>query len=432
MRRTRNDRAERLLGGLTLTAVTSIAAVLLASVVPAVASADTAVAGSKYAVVFNGTGSEDVSWQGAIPEGSTNPSGGSGRQTGTWTIFDNNNGPGVWIPSTKSPAEEGITQSFPAWRDVFDNSGHPLPTPASISESGTWCCDFDPPQVQSFTCSASSLYDNGMGTMTFGVTLGQAVIATRYTNDQRTFLAGHPDQNDPNGVAFDGALNCQDSDGNSGYGSVPAPEGFTFPATTASGSDYIAYTASVPFSSVGQAKITVPATDQSHITSSLVCDPSDTMDFTSCSVHVSIKGSYTLTKICDGAINYTSTGLKGSCAELPPSGTANGAHSAQASGNGTVTVGNSSCSGPGSCTDTTTVTGSGHGTHATKTVVYGHAKVTVAAGKTAKLKVKLNKTALKALKKAGKLKTTVTIVITSHGAKTVTKTFKLTIKGPKK
>jgi hypothetical protein len=402
------------------------ASMAIAISAPSAALADTAVPGSKYAVVFNGTGSENVSWQ-SVVQGNPSPS--SGQQAGTWTINDNNNGPGVWIPATKSPAEEGLSQSFPAWRDVFDANGHPVPTPASISESGNLCCDGDPPHVVPYTCTASSLYDNGMGTLTFGVTLGHAVLTTQYGNNNRTFLAGHPDPNDPNGVSLDGGLSCRDASNGSYYGTTFG--GFVFPGPNGAGTDRIAYTGSVPFSSVGQSKITVPATDQSHITTSADCDPSDTMDFTSCGVHVSIKGSYTLTKVCDGAINYTATGLTGTCGESPPAGTAKGAGSAQASGNGTVTVGSSSCAGPGSCTDTTTVTSSGGGTHATKKVVYGHAKVTVAAGKTAKLKVKLTKAALKALKKAGKLKTTVTIVITSQGGRKVTKHFKLTIKAPR-
>jgi hypothetical protein len=55
----------------------------------------------------------------------------------------------------------------------------------------------------------------------------------------------------------------------------------------------------------------------------------------------------------------------------------------------------------------------------------------IAAGRRAKLKVKLTKGARKTLKKSRKLRTNVTIVITSRGEKKVTTHFKLTIKAPR-
>jgi hypothetical protein len=67
-----------------------------------------------------------------------------------------------------------------------------------------------------------------------------------------------------------------------------------------------------------------------------------------------------------------------------------------------------------------------------KKVTVAHATITVQAGHSAPLKLKLNKKALAALKKAGKLKVTVVVKITSPGQTTVTKTFTITLKAPKK
>jgi hypothetical protein len=290
-----------------------MSAFVVAYVAPSTAVANTAVAGSKYAIVFNGTGHENVSYQQVVQ--GDNPAGSSGQQSGTWTINDNNNGPGVWLPSSRSGAGIGLVQSFQAWHDQFDSSGHAVPISASITESGHLCCDFDPPQLIPYTCSATAVYDNGIGTLVSGLSaLGQPYLATRYTNNNRTFLAGHPDPNQPSGASLDGALSCQDGDGSSTGGGNNG--GFTYPQPKAG--DDIAYGGAIPVTSLGAPKITVPATDQSHITSSADCDPADTMDYTSCTIEFSITGSYTLTKICDGAITYTSTSVTGTCGKPPP------------------------------------------------------------------------------------------------------------------
>jgi hypothetical protein len=103
--------------------------------------------------------------------------------------------------------------------------------------------------------------------------------------------------------------------------------------------------------------------------------------------------------------------------------------------NGSAAVGSVTCAGPGSCSASTTVTGSGAAKSAkkkkSKTVTYGHARTTIAAGKKKTISVKLSKKALKALKKSGRLKSKVTIVVTSAGDKKVTKHFSLTLKRAK-
>lgn len=124
------------------------------------------------------------------------------------------------------------------------------------------------------------------------------------------------------------------------------------------------------------------------------------------------------------------------------SGGGAGAHAAgSASGgsgsvgkNGSATVGSVSCAGPGSCSASTTVSGTRAAKSAkkkAKPVTYGHARTTIAAGKKRAIAVKLSKKALKTLSKSGKLKTKVTIVITSAGDQKVTKHFALTLKRAK-
>ena len=55
----------------------------------------------------------------------------------------------------------------------------------------------------------------------------------------------------------------------------------------------------------------------------------------------------------------------------------------------------------------------------------------VPAGKTRTVKIKLSHAGMRALRRAGKLKVTVTLVITSPGEKTVKKTFRVTLKAAK-
>jgi hypothetical protein len=120
----------------------------------------------------------------------------------------------------------------------------------------------------------------------------------------------------------------------------------------------------------------------------------------------------------------------------PPVFTA-GAHSASASLKGVFNAGTAAC-GAGPCSVTATATIKGLLAKKVvvakkkKATVVGKVHLTVAGGKTAAIKVKLTKKALKALRKKKRLKVSVKIVITDASGAKVAKTVTVTVKAPKK
>jgi hypothetical protein len=286
--------------GWKLLTVLVLAVGLLGSVSSS-ASAATTVNGSEYTVGFNGTGSVDSTY--SEQEGDSSF---SGHQTGSWTIADDNE-PALWLPSAYSSAEEGAMSSGPAFHEGLDSNGVLQPVTASLSETGMTTDDQGNPVP--YSCSASSIYDNGVGTVSAGAVLGHLTIGTSYSQNPmggvgRGFVAGHPDPTDPNGVAFDAQLPCQPNSGAGGR--------FEYPE----GGDTIGYAAAIPFTSVGQATINLPASDESKITESSQSDDC-AAQIATCSVHFAISGTYTLTKVCDGTITYSGDEADGTCGTGP-------------------------------------------------------------------------------------------------------------------
>jgi hypothetical protein len=271
------------LGRRTATVALSLAAVAAAVAIPTTATATTTAPGSQYAVSFSGTGSEDLHW--AAPEIPW-----SGEQSGTWTLRDTASlGAGrVWLPSASNPAEESATDFATAYAPGWLGGSGPVAEPASLAETGIGPAN-DSDNPVSYSCSSSSINDNGTAQVSAGVALGSLSVATAYMDRDLT------------DTWDEGLWTCSDNE-------LDFPPDFDYRPPG------IEYAATVPFGDVGQASFTLPITDQSTVNPCASDEyhggggPTGT-----CTFEFGISGNYTFDKVCDGTIAYSGDTESGMC-----------------------------------------------------------------------------------------------------------------------
>lgn len=265
---------------------------LVALAVWAVPSAQAAarVDGSRYAVSFNGTATEDVTWHDIDDPGS------GGHHAGTWQIGDPE--ADVWLPSAAKPAGEGVADGS----DLPQAEG--ATDPAAINDTGS-------AYGQSWNCTYSTVRDAGSSVMTAGLVHGNLQVDTRYGGaDELGWPAFTPRwfrvPNDQICDDISGAPFISYPVGNNalGYGSDYSP----------SRNGSVGYGASVPLADVGKSGFTLPAEDRSTINqASWGADATEMSRIAYPDHSFAISGNYTFRKLCDGAVTYTATSVDGRC-----------------------------------------------------------------------------------------------------------------------
>lgn len=253
-----------------------ISAVLISACWVPVASAGAAVPAAEYAVTFDGTASERVTWEHL--EESTDDR--SGHEVGTWQLHDG--AADLWLPDAYSAEIEGYAEGS----DVEQGPAGDL---ASIEyeEGGR-------------SCTLSSVGDQGTAVVIAGLTLGSLQVGTSFTG------AGNFPSPAPRSFQVPG------DDTECGGGAINLhfpPERGTDPGRDGQ----IAYLATVPFSDVGTSSFTLPVTDGSTVDAAPWWEEQLNLDgeqiFTAHTLQIS--GTYSFTKLCDGTISYPEG--EGSC-----------------------------------------------------------------------------------------------------------------------
>ena len=259
--------------------VAALAAAFVIAGVGAPVAAAASTPGSEYDVTFSGSASAHIvssSHSGGDPNVETN----SADQSASWKVVDNSPAR-LWLPTKLSSGAEGLL-STAATQHVPPTA----PETGTVTQTGMYTPDTT--EVP-YSCTASSVYDDGVATASVGVVLGKLSLATSYGSPGRGFNSGgtsvHPN-----------AFTCTPAD--------------ALPHANLDFSDTIAYGATVPFTSVGQAKISLPASDLSTFPPCPAgINPQDSC--TGPNFHLS--GAYTLTKVCDGTVSYAGGSVTGKC-----------------------------------------------------------------------------------------------------------------------
>ena len=256
------------------------AAFVIAGVGAPVSAAATGTPGSEYDVTFSGSASAQiVSHSFDSGDGSTESN--SADQSANWKVVDNS-AARLWLPTKVSTGAESVL-STAATQHVPPIA----PETGTVTQTGMYTPDTT--EVP-YSCTASSVYDDGVATVSVGVVLGRLSLGTSYGSPGRGFNSGgtsvHPN-----------AFTCTPAD--------------ALPYANLDFSDTIAYGATVPFTSVGQAKITLAATDHSSFAP---CPPTGINPNDTCTgPNFHLSGTYTLTKVCDGTIAYAGGAVTGKC-----------------------------------------------------------------------------------------------------------------------
>ncbi len=204
----------------------------------------------------------------------------SADQAASWKVLDNSPAR-LWLPSKVATGAASLLSTA-----TTQHVRPTVPETATVTQTGK----YTPATTEvPYSCTASAVYDDGIATVSVGVVLGRLSLGTSYGSPGRGFNSGgtavHPN-----------AFTCTPADALQ-YANLD----FT---------DNISYGATVPFTSVGQAKITLGATDHSNFSP---C-PADINPQDSCSgPNFHLSGTYTLTKVCDGTISYGGGGVTGKC-----------------------------------------------------------------------------------------------------------------------
>jgi hypothetical protein len=257
---------------------------------PSSAAAATAVPAVKYTVRFDGTASEDVH--------ATFDATDFYEQTGSWTVADADPTYTLWLPKSAST-------SLPETLDGFDETG-----PTSGQDPGTVTETGQQAGGQPYSCSQSQVLDSGFGVTVGRFVLGNLVVVTDYD--------GFPDAGFPsNGRFFStnagnpSAWTCSPSDdGPQGTYKLP-------PAADRNQGGTVTYSASLPWSDVGQQSFTIPIDDTSNVGSAPAWS-----SYSVTSASFGITGNYTFTKVCDGTATFTGV-AQGTCGGTSSSGAPN-------------------------------------------------------------------------------------------------------------
>jgi hypothetical protein len=206
-------------------------------------------------------------------------------QTANWNVLDNSPAR-LWLPSKAQAGAEGVLSSA-----TTQHAPPTAPETGTVTQTGKYSPNGSPVD---YSCTASSVYDDGVATASVGVVLGKLSLATSYASPGRGFNTGgtavHPN-----------AFTCTPGD--------------ALPNANLDYSDNVAYATTVPFTSVGQARITLAAADQSTFSP---C-PAGLGPGDSCTgPNFHLTGTYTLTKVCDGTLSYTGGSVSGKCGASAP------------------------------------------------------------------------------------------------------------------
>ncbi len=266
----------------SLNRVVALATCVIAGVGAPVAAA-TGTPGSEYDVTFSGSASSHIvshSFSGGEPSVETN----SADQTANWKVLDNSPAR-LWLPSIGSTGAEGLVSA--------GTTQHAPPTAAetgTVTQTGMYTPDTT--EVP-YSCTASSVYDDGVATASAGVVLGKLSLRTSYASPGRGFNSGGT-------AAHPNAFTCTPTD--------------ALPYANLDFSDTISYGATIPFTSVGQAKITLGATDHSNFPP---CPAGINQNDSCTGPDFHLTGTYTLTKVCDGTLSYSGGSVSGKCGVSP-------------------------------------------------------------------------------------------------------------------
>lgn len=285
-----------------------VLAVVLALSAPPLAAAGATVAGSEYAVTFDGTGRARLAEEWGEGE--------HAELKGSWSIADSP--VDLWLPSQADPEEEmGVNEyGFTGG----GSTGVPRPDePASLTSTGY-------SEETTFSCTSDTTKDGyGYYSVYAETVLGAMQVSTAYQN--RTFTPGETSS----GVS---GWQCDPADrGFGGLEEYPPParvfEGAAPPGSSATykgDGGRIAYSATVPFADVGEQSFTLPVTDDSTVSRAPWWGEWEQLEAewyayegaagkspTFSSHDFSIEGSYEFQKLCDGTIVFTEGNAEGSC-----------------------------------------------------------------------------------------------------------------------
>jgi hypothetical protein len=286
---------------------TTVLSVIVTAAACAPTAGATTVSGTEYAVSFQGTATEDVTWDDGPDCNNVEL---SGEQKGTWTIRDAaelGNGM-LWLPRTANAAEETASSralTYPPGFGPLLQSG--IQEPAAITESGKGPANDgpDPCGTVSYTASLAHVFDGGASDLQAAVTLGKLVVSS--TPDESGNVIARIWQDQP--VNGSGSSIWTVSD----HTLISPPQfGYVRGGMT--------YAATVPFANVGMTNFSLP------VTPAITANPCDQNSYspgemhTGCAGHVTLTGAYTFKKLCDGTISYSGTSETGKCGSVakPP------------------------------------------------------------------------------------------------------------------